>query len=146
MASILLYADADDYAAWPGPTPTVSTVAALLRSASLAVRRNTMTAVYAVDDDGLPTDTDDIDAMRDATCAQASALAANSIDPAAGPGGDLGMVQATSIGSASISFVTDSATAGLRRSLLTDLCPEAFEILSNAGLTGQPAYVGRTTP
>lgn len=145
MASILIYADADDLATWTG-SAAPSNATALLRSASLTIRRNTMTAVYAVDELGVPTDTDDIDAMRDATCAQAAALAANDIDPAAGPGGDLGMVASTSIGSASISFASDSATAGLRRSLLTDLCPEAAEILANAGLTGQAVSIGRTTP
>lgn len=145
MASILIYATASDLAAWTGSAAPANSVA-LLRSASLTVRRGTLSAVYLVDSDGAPTNTDDLDAFRDATCAQAAALAANGIDPAAGPGGDLGMIQSTSIGSASVTFASDSATAGLRRSLLTDLCPEAAEILSSAGLTGQAPYVGRTTP
>jgi hypothetical protein len=42
----------------------------LLEQASTVIDDNTRTAIYDVDDDDLPTDTDVIAAFRDATCAQ----------------------------------------------------------------------------
>ncbi len=145
MAAILTYATSDDLATWTGATAP-SNASALLRTSSLIVRRATMTATYATDEPGLPTDADVVDALRDATCAQAAALAANDVDPAGAAAGAAGEIASSSIGSASVSFATDADTSALTRSLLSDLTSEAAMILGNAGLLGQPAYIGRTGP
>ena len=145
MAAILIYATSDDLTDWTGTTAP-DNATALLRTASLIVRRATMTATYAVDETGAPTDADILDAFRDATCAQAAALAANDVDPAGAAAGASGEIASSSIGSASISFATDASTSALTRSLLSDLTDEAAMILSRAGLTAQPVYVGRTGP
>ncbi len=145
MAAILTYATSADLATWTGATAP-DNADALLRTASLIVRRATMTATYSVDETGLPTDADVVDAFRDATCAQAAALAANDVDPAAAAAGAAGEIASSSIGSASISFAGDANTSALTRSLLSALTDEAAMILSNAGLTAQPVYVGRTGP
>ncbi len=137
MATILVYATEADLATWTGAA-TPSNASALLRSASLLVRQATGSATYDYDDDGAPTDADVIDAMRDATCAQAAALAANGIDPAAGVAGASGAVQASSIGSASVTYAVSSDAAGRRQALLTTLTTEAEMILRDAGLLGYP--------
>jgi hypothetical protein len=145
VAAILIYATSDDLAAWTGSTAP-DNAATLLRTASLIVRRATMTATYAVDETGAPTDADVLDAFRDATCAQAAAMAANDVDPLAASAGAAGEIASSSIGSASISFATDASTSALTRSLLSAVTDEAAMILSRAGLTAQPVYVGRTGP
>lgn len=137
MASILLFATAAQLTAWPGYTnPANVSVDALLRAASLRVAEATKTAFYDVDSLGAPTDADLIDAMRDATCAQAAALAANRIDPAGGVAGASGAVQASSIGSASVQYAVASNAGSTRQALLTTLTDEAAMILRNAGLLG----------
>lgn len=143
MASILAYATAADLAAWTGATAP-SNATTLLRTASLIVRRVTRTAVYATDTTGLPTDTDTIDAFRDATCAQAAAMDANGVDPLAGQAGASQEVASTSIGSASVSFVAGSGSAAA--ALLSDLCAEAAMILGEAGLLNNQPLTGRTGP
>lgn len=145
MASIVTYADATDLATWTGSTAP-DNATQLLRTASLVVRKATITAVYATDSTGAPSGTDEIDAFRDATCAQAAAMAANDVDPLAGQAGTSGAVASTSIGSASISFASDTDTATLQRSLLADLCSEAAMILRDAGLLGTEPTIGRTGP
>ena len=72
----MTYATADDLAACDFlPTgitaPTGADAARLLSRASRAVDGILRRAVYDVDDDGLPTDSGVITAVRDATCAQA---------------------------------------------------------------------------
>lgn len=137
MASILLFATAEDVTSWPGyANPAGVSVDALLRSASLRVAEATKTAIYDVDDLGAPTDTDLVDALRDATCAQAAALAVNGVNPAGGVAGASGAVQATSIGSASVQYAVAGNAGATRQALLTQLSDEAAMILRNAGLIG----------
>ena len=142
--TIPVYADAADLTNWTGTTaPDNATT--LLRTASMVVRRATKTAVYAVDDNNVPSDTDISDAFRAATCAQAAAMAANDVDPLAGQAGASQEIASTSIGSASISFAA-GGSAEMAASLLADLCSEAAMILSGAGLLGQEPVTGRTGP
>lgn len=64
------YADAAALAAYPGgDTVPAGEADAHLRTASRIVTLLLQTRAYQVDDDGLPTDADDITAMSDATCA-----------------------------------------------------------------------------
>lgn len=139
MAAILLFATADQLTSWAGySNPQSISVDALLRSASLRVAEAVKTAIYDVDDLGAPTDADLVDAMRDATCAQAAAMAANGVNPAGGVAGASGAVQASSIGSASVQYAVASNAGSTRQALLTQLTDEAAMILSNAGLIGVP--------
>lgn len=74
-----VYATAADYTTWVGADESDSTAVVpadidrQLARASLDIERATLTAVYAVDDDGLPTDTAIAQAFEDATCAQVEA-------------------------------------------------------------------------
>lgn len=144
MASILVYATSGDLATWTGAAaPDNATT--LLRTASLLVRKATRAAIYNVDSTGAPTDTDVIDAFRDATCAQAAAMDANDVDPLAGQAGASQEVASTSIGSASVSFANGSADTSAA-DLLSDLCSEAAMILGEAGLLNNEPLTGRTGP
>lgn len=136
MASLPVYATSGELATWTNSVAPTD-AAALLRTASILVSQATLSAVYAVDDDGNATDQDVIDALRDATCAHAAALSANGIAPAAGPAGVTGPVSASGIGSGSVTFAAPANAAGLAQSLLTELAPEAAMILFQAGLFNQ---------
>ncbi len=137
MATIYVYATTDDLATWTGSAPPANGEQ-LLRSASLLVRRNTVAAVYDVDEDGAPTDADVIDALSQATCAQAAAMAAAGIDPLAGVAGASAAVQATSIGSASVQYAVAADASARRQALLEQLTEEAAMILRDAGLLNGP--------
>jgi hypothetical protein len=95
---------------------------------------------------GVPTDQDAIDAFRDATCAQAAAMAANGVDPLAGPAGTGGAVQQSAIGSANVTYAVAANTAELRQQLLTRLTSEAEMILAEAGALQISAVIERTGP
>lgn len=85
-------------------------------------------AVYDVDDDGAPTDDDDIAALRDATCAQVEFwMAADEEEDILGP------VQSLSIGNIQVSQGSDD-----RRVAPMYLAPRAARILRNAGILTAP--------
>ena len=135
MATIPVYADGDDLAAWMGLDDPPDGATPKLRSAAIAVRKATLLAVYAVDTAGLPTNTDVLDAFRDATCAQAAALITAGIDTLGGPAAATGPVTAQSIGTASITYATAATTADTRAALAAGhLTAEAMDILRAAGL------------
>lgn len=131
------YATAADLATWTGATaPTNATQ--LLRRASALVRKATAVAFYATDTTGLPTDADTLQAFNDATCAQAAMWAAAGIDPTAGGVALVTPTRRKSIGSASLEYDTSanaSVTAyNARGAAALNLCEEAFDILSAAGI------------
>lgn len=130
---MLVYATSADLTKWTGTTAP-DNADQLLRTASLAVRNATKTARYDVDTDGLPTDADTLQAFKDATCAQAAALAAAKVDPAAGGVLKAGVATSKSVGSASIGYADSAAAAAAKQALLTSLCPDAASILTQAGL------------
>jgi hypothetical protein len=133
--TIPIYADAADLAAWTGATaPSNATV--LLRAASILVRDVTMSAMYAVDSSGLPTDPATLQAFADATCAHAAALAAAGIDPAAA--GTQAGVSATAIGSASVSYLGYLGAEAARLELSRNLCPQALSLLRAQGMLSTP--------
>lgn len=137
---IVIYADPADFVAYTG-SAIPDNITALLRSASILVREATVSAVYDVDDDNLPTDTDILTAMRDATCAHAAALDAASIDPLAA-GTEAG-ISSTSIGGAAISYLGHVGSEARRQALATSLAPEAALILRAAGLLATSAQTYR---
>ena len=65
------YANVTEFAAWLGEEEAPPGAARLLRDASLDVDDMLLTAIYNVDVDDMPTDPKVIEALRDATCAQA---------------------------------------------------------------------------
>ncbi len=87
LASLAAWGEATaaDLAADPwGITTPPANVNRLLARASQMVRGATKTALYATDDDGMPTDSDVLSGFRDATCAQVSAWITAGIDDPSG--------------------------------------------------------------
>jgi hypothetical protein len=126
---MLIYATSAEMATYTG-VAAPSNSDALLRYASLLVRRATSQAIYTVDEDGFPTETSKLDAFRDATCAQAHAWAINNIDPSAGAAGVSGVVAKKSLGSASVDYaVSGTASNELSRLANGGLSQEAYLIL-----------------
>lgn len=140
MTGIVIYATSAELATWTG-TAAPANAAALLRAASLRVREATSSALYETDATGKPTDADLLQAVKDATCSHAAALAAAGIDPAAA--GTDAQVASTSIGSASVSYAGADGAAKARLALTYSLCPEGVTILRDAGLYGNPPMTFR---
>lgn len=138
---MLIYATSAELTTW-GVTPPAN-AAALLRSASILVHRDTMTAIYDIDTaTSLPTDPALVAALRDATCSQVATWVALAIDPAKGAAGAGKVVSAKSIGSASITYAASAAAQALADAT-RDLSQEAWLILAQAGLAStSPAVFG----
>lgn len=141
---MLVYATSADLAAWTGAAaPSNATQA--LRSASLAVREATELDFFATDTTGMPTDTTVLQAFNDATCCQAAALIALSVDTNAGGSVVPTVKESKSIGSARITYAQQDAknAADAKQQALTGLVPEAMRILRDAGLARTaPWFVG----
>lgn len=143
VATIPLYATSAQCwgtSSWTG-TVAPSNAAALLRAASILVRDATASVIYPADTSGMPTDTDILDALRDATCAHAAALEAAGVNPTAA--GTTPGIGATAIGSASVTYAGAGEAATNRLRLAVELAPEAQMILRSAGLLGNPPLVYR---
>lgn len=138
---MLIYATSAQLANWTD-TPEVATSGPLLRSASILVRRATLTSTYAVDATGMPTDTGVLAAFADATCSQAGTWLALAIDPAKGAADGGKIVAAKSIGSGSIQYAVYAATAQARADAAVSLSSEALLILAAAGLLSNPMVTG----
>lgn len=123
-----VYATPDDYATFTGVDPGTATTA-LLRRCSADIDRYTLTAHYLRDDTGYPTDPAIIEALKDATCAQAAWYLETSDGDATGAAGQYDSV---SIGSVSMSKRSGSDTTATPASSRES--PEAIQILANAGL------------
>jgi len=127
-----VYATPEEYAAWlapeaEAPTPPAGAARAL-RAASGRIDELLIAAVYDTDEDGKPTETAHIEALRDATCAQADYQQATG-DPYST--GATGQWASVSIGSASLSRgqAAGGGTAGA-----STYSSEAEGILQRAGL------------
>lgn len=135
---MLVYATDEELTGWLDGVPLPANSTTLLRSASLLVRAATKATVYAVDAEGLPTDTVLMQAFADATCAQAALWAAAGIDPAGGGVASSAPVRSKKLGSGSVDYDTSvnaSVTAfQAKQAAATQLCAEAYLILSQAGL------------
>ena len=115
-----VYATTADYALHLRAAPPANSRLALAR-ASAAVDDMLLCAVYDVDDDGMPTDTAVIAALKEATCVQAQ---------------DARAAKAAAAGSFSIGSVsvTRSAPQTVREEDYRS--PRAWAVLQRAGLTG----------
>lgn len=134
---MLVYATNEDLTAWP-VSPLPANAASLLRSASLLIRSTTMTAVYAVDATGLPTDPKVLEAFKDATCRQVEFWVAADVDPTNGGAQTKAPVQSKKLGSGMFQYDTSVnasvAAFQARRDAATSLCAEAWLILQQAGI------------
>ncbi|WP_439675997.1 hypothetical protein [Embleya sp. MST-111070] len=118
------YATPEQLAAWTGQ-PAPADADRLLARASEDVDSALLTAVYAVDDDGDPTDPHIVTALSNATCAQVEyQLAA----------GDDGTGAASRWDSVSIGPVSLSGRAAPTTGAGVELAPRADRVLRRAGL------------
>jgi hypothetical protein len=113
-----MYASIDDFG-------DVTVTEDQIRRASLAVDRALIGALYATDDQGMPTDPDVVEALRDATVAQTRAIASTETG---GPA-----LKSATIGRASYTYV-DATPGGLTLPAGGRLCPDATTILQLASL------------
>ncbi|MGW6498551.1 hypothetical protein [Nonomuraea angiospora] len=104
----------------------------LLERATTVVDDAIMCAVYDVDDDGLPTDAQLVDALKRATCEQVAAW----LDVGETGTGGAGQYSSVSIGSVNLTRA-QSGGAGGGGSAATCLAPQAAKVLRLAGLLGQ---------
>lgn len=135
-----VYATVEDLATEPWSiTPSPANVGRLLAAASRLVRRATLTARYAVDTTGAPTDETIAAVFRDATCAQVLAWTTADVDPAAG-GVQLqaAPVQSKRLGSGGVTYDTSASASvtamNARAAVATTLSEDAALILADAGL------------
>ncbi|MFT8358552.1 hypothetical protein [Bifidobacterium aquikefiri] len=133
------YAIAADYKTYNGlkdDDAVPNNLTALLRAASLAVRRYTSVCVYSVDDTGMPVDSTLRQAFMDATCAHATAMNKLGIDPDAGGAVDVNVTASKSISGASISYsaVEQENAAHVRQQIAIGIAPAARQILDSIGL------------
>ena len=125
-----VYATPSDLADFTGEEAPAN-ASALLRRASLLIDGLIVTARYDTDDDGYPTDLDITEALRDATCAQASWF-----DETGDVSGAAGRFNSLSLGSFSASG-GGTGSGSNTSAAESRLSPEAVQILQNAGLTNQ---------
>ena len=133
---MLLFADSDDLERFTGEDWTQeppANAAALIRRASGMVQHAVRAARFHVGANGLPTDDDVLDALRDATCAQVAFWESSGVDPTKADTD--ARVTATSLDGASLSYDTATAAQAAKQSTDT-LCGESVMILHNAGLIG----------
>ncbi|NUO58993.1 MAG: hypothetical protein HOV78_20220 [Hamadaea sp.] len=131
---MLVYATATDLADWTG-SAAPSNAVQLLRTASGLVADATVTAWYATDASGMPTTSYVVDAMRDATCAHAAAMAAAKVDPLAAGANTARTASRKKVGTAEVEYADAAQAAAARAALVDTLCPDAVRILRAAGLT-----------
>lgn len=125
------YATTADLANWLG-TAVPTDAARTLRRASEHVERITVTAVYDVDDDGLPTDADTLTAMKNAVCAICEYWIETADEF------NIGSAQSATIGSVSITAVKDASVGVGGPGDPANIGYDAYTILLNAGLLNQP--------
>lgn len=130
------YATPAEYAEWLGKDTAPAGAERALAEATIVVDELLITAVYDVDDAGVPTDTDVLAAVRDATCAQAD-YARGTGDPYST--GAAGAWSSVKVGSASLTRGggggSGGAAGGGRYS------PTATSLLRQAGLLGSGPYM-----
>jgi len=134
------YATRDDLATWMGATAPVN-ADVLLRSATTLVYDATEEAYYTVDPTtGLPTDTQLLGALRDATCAQAAAWDAIKYNPLTGGVVTALVKKSKKIGSASFDVAGADVAAASQAAAAGELVPEALRILRRNNLVGNGPY------
>lgn len=132
---VLIYANPTDLETWTGQTVDPGEVTPLLRHASILVHRVVRNDIYDTDPSGKPSDPDLLEAMREATCAQAEVWMQLGIQPAGGLAAMEPQITATSVDGASVSY--DSGTSVRAKIRAAEaLCPAAYIILRDVGLAG----------
>lgn len=135
---MIVYATVDDLAAWAaGSTidPACGDSVGALRSASIDVADAIAGDYYATDTGGLPTDTVALQAVKDATCAQALARLSLKISSDVGGVVTTGTLTGVGIGTARKQFADATAAAAARSAVAGgQLVPDALRILRRAGL------------
>lgn len=121
----MAYAEPQDLADWMGRTDPPEGADRWLRDASMDVDSLLLTAVYDVDSDGMPTDQAVIDALRDATTAQAEYLI--EVGDRTGASANLTNVKVDKI---SKTWATDRNGRVIRE----DYAPRSVQILHQSGL------------
>jgi hypothetical protein len=130
-----------DLATWTGAAAPANAVP-LLRSASSMVLEATSTAYYSADDlTGLATETQVLNAMRDATCIQAAAWAALGIDPLTGGVLTSQVKSKKSIGSAHVEYADSAIAAQARADAIAGLVPDALRLLEQNNLITPRVWV-----
>lgn len=126
----------EDLADWTGTTAPAN-AAQLLRSATTLVLDATEGAHYPVDEaTGLSTDTQVLEAMRDATCIQAAAWAAINYNPLTGGVATSTVKRSKKIGSGSIELAGADAAARAQAAAARSLVPDAIRKLQQNNLLG----------
>jgi len=126
------YASVVDYGDWLTPTPPPDDAQRRLDRARIVVDEMLLTAVYAVDTGGTPTDADTLAAVKLANCAQAEYQATNG-DPLA-----VGAARYHSMTIGSINLTR--AYGGTGSSAPGRWSPTAWAILQQAGLTASEPW------
>jgi hypothetical protein len=126
-----VYATSADYTDWSGQAAPTD-IDRLLARASEDIDDALLTALYCTDSDGMPTEVDVIDALRDATCAQVE-YQQETGDTGTGAAGRWDSV---SLGPVSLSGRKDASTGPQG----VDLAPRAGRALRRAGLI--PGAIG----
>ena len=129
---MLILATTDELTTWmEAPAPDNATV--LLREASGLVSDACKCDIYDTQSNGKPSDPDLVEAMMEATCAQAEAWAAAEMDPTKGPGGQAPRLTTSAQDGSSLSFDT-YLTAPDRNDWVKYIAPSALRTLRLAGL------------
>ena len=129
---MLILATSDELETWTGqPAPDNATV--LLREASGIVSGACVCDIYDTTPNGAPSDPDLLEAMMEATCAQAEAWSAADMDPTKGPGGQAPRLTTSAQDGSSLSFDT-YLTAPDRNDWVKYIAPSAFRRLRSSGL------------
>lgn len=128
-----VYATAEDYTKWLGLTTPPEGLTRSLARASQLVDWLLVTAVYATDSAGLPTDPDIREAVRDATCATVAWWEDTGDDTGAAT-----RYTSAGIGSVTLSRANTPAAATPAGAQAARLAPEALQLLADAGLGDGP--------
>lgn len=128
-----VYATTMEYAAWLGLETAPAGATQALRTASLRVDELLLSAVYETDAAGKPTETKHIEALRDATCAQAAHVRAQG-DP---EGDGASPYKSVSFGSVSLTRAAPSDGSGSTAVYSSD----AYSILQMAGLIPSEPWI-----
>ena len=122
-----IYATEEQFEAWLAPDAVPDGAARLLRSASRDVDEMLLTAVYPVDSDGMPTVAAHEDAIREATCLQASHRAEH--------GDEIDMATSgVSVSLGPLSFGSAFTSGPKPTQPIPYWNPEAYRVLRLAGL------------
>ncbi|MFI6904882.1 hypothetical protein ACIBKY_26715 [Nonomuraea sp. NPDC050394] len=136
----MAYATSSDYQTYTGQTPPDG-ITLLLTRASREVDTALLSAVYPVDEDGMPTEAAHMTALMEATCEQVAAWVEEG-ESGTGVSGKWDDVQLGSLRLARRGRGSQ-AGAGGGGSAAARLAPQAWQVLQQAGLTGHEPYTYR---